>query len=80
MILGALVGLGVSVDELNTELKSLDIDPFEIVVDKVVEQGMSGVRGKVVLHEHHHHHHDHEHSNEGEHDHHHGRHLSAIKS
>ncbi len=73
MILGALVGLGVPVAELNEELKSLHIDPFEIVVDHVVEQGMSGVRAKVVLHEHHHHHHhDHDHG------HHHGRHLSTI--
>ncbi len=68
MILGALVGLGVSVEELNEELKSLNVDSFEIVVDKIVEQGMSGVRGKVKLHEHHHHHHDHDH----DHDHHHG--------
>ncbi|MBT8042719.1 MAG: LarC family nickel insertion protein, partial [Pontiella sp.] len=52
MILGALIGLGVSVDELNEELKSLQVDPFEIVVDEVVEQGMSGVRAKVELHEH----------------------------
>lgn len=71
MILGALVGLGVSVDELNEELKSLQVDPFEIVVDEIVEQGMSGVRAKVTLHEHHHHH-DHDHG------HHHGRHLSTI--
>ncbi|VGO20350.1 nickel pincer cofactor biosynthesis protein LarC [Pontiella sulfatireligans] len=71
MILGALIGLGVSVDELNEELKSLKVDPFEIVVDEVVEQGMSGVRAKVKLHEHHHHH-DHDHG------HHHGRHLSTI--
>ncbi len=71
MILGALVGLGVSVDELIEELKSLKVDPFEIVIDKIVEQGMSGVRAKVVLHEHHHHHHQ-------DHGHHHGRHLSAI--
>lgn len=77
MILGALVSLGVSVDELNDELKSLNVDPFEIVVDDIVEQGMSGVRGKVVLHEHHHHHHDHDHDHG--HDHHHGRHLSSIK-
>ncbi|QBG47161.1 nickel pincer cofactor biosynthesis protein LarC [Verrucomicrobia bacterium S94] len=74
MILGALVGLGVSVNELNEELKSLKVDPFEIVVDEIIEQGMSGVRGKVLLHAPHHHHHDHAH-----HDHHHGRHLSTIK-
>jgi len=70
MILGALIGLGVSSDELNEELKSLNVDPFEISADDVVEQGMSGVRAKVKVHEHHHHHHDH--------DHHHGRHLSTI--
>ncbi len=70
MILGALIGLGVPVDGLNAELKSLQVDPFEIIVDEVVEQGMSGIRAKVVLHDHHHHHHDHGH--------HHGRHLSTI--
>jgi uncharacterized protein (TIGR00299 family) protein len=70
MILGALVGLGVSVDELNEELKSLNVDPFEVLVDDVVEQGMSGVRARVVVHGHHHHDHDHGH--------HHGRHLSTI--
>lgn len=70
MLLGALIGLGVLVEELNEELKSLKVDSFEIVVEKVVEQGMSGIRAKVVLHEHHHHNHDHGH--------HHGRHLSTI--
>ncbi len=69
MILGALVGLGVSVDELNAELGALNVDPFEIVADEVVEQGMSGIRAKVVLQETHHH--DHHHG-------HHGRHLSTI--
>ncbi len=64
MILGALVGLGVSVDELNEELKSLNVDPFKISVDEIVEQGMSGVRASVSV-------------EEKKHDHH-GRHLSAI--
>ncbi len=73
MILGALIGLGVPVEELSEELKSLKVDPFEIIVDEVVEQGMSGVRAKVVVHEHRHHPHHH-----GEQDHHHGRHLSTI--
>ncbi|MEE9368821.1 MAG: nickel pincer cofactor biosynthesis protein LarC [Pontiella sp.] len=83
MILGALIGLGISAKELNEELKSLNVDPFEIIVDEINEQGMSGVRAKVKLEEHHHHHHDHSH--EHGHDHHdhshshdHGRHLSAI--
>lgn len=95
MILGALIGLGVSVDELNEELKSLKVDPFEIVVDEIVELGMTGVRAKVVLHEHHHHHdhdheqshkhHDHSHGTEHKHEaghghtHDHGRHLSTIQ-
>jgi len=69
MILGALIGLGVSVEELNEELKSLNVDPFEIVVDEVVEQGMTGVRAQVNVHAHHHNH---------DHGHHHGRHLSTI--
>lgn len=73
MILGALIGLGVPVEVLNEELKSLQVDPFEILVEEVVEQGMSGGRAKVVVHEHHHHPHHH-----GEHHHEHGRHLSTI--
>ncbi|HSR88402.1 MAG TPA: nickel pincer cofactor biosynthesis protein LarC [Pontiella sp.] len=73
MILGALIGLGVPVGELNEELKSLQVDPFEILVEDVVIQGMSGVRARVVVHDHRHHPHHH-----GEHDHHHGRHLSTI--
>ncbi len=73
MILGALIGLGVPVEELNEELKALKIDPFEIIVEDVVEQGMSGVRARVEVHEHRHHPHHH-----GEHEHHHGRHLSTI--
>ncbi|MEI6892253.1 MAG: nickel pincer cofactor biosynthesis protein LarC [Pontiella sp.] len=49
MILGALIELGVSVDELNAELQSLGVDPFEIVVEQVVEQGMTGLRARVEL-------------------------------
>jgi uncharacterized protein (TIGR00299 family) protein len=74
MILGALVGLGVSVGELNEELKSLNVDPFDISIDDINEQGMSGVRAKVKLNEHHHHHH-----HEQDHGHQHGRHLSTIQ-
>jgi uncharacterized protein (TIGR00299 family) protein len=83
MLLGALSDLGVSVEVLNETLKSLQVDPFEIVVDEVVVQGMSGVRARVVLEETHEHHHDHEHREDhGEEGHHHepnhGRHLSTI--
>jgi len=73
MILGALIGLGAPVEELNEELKSLKVDPFRIFVEEVVEQGMSGVRARVEVHEHHHHSHHH-----GEPHHEHGRHLSTI--
>tara|TARA_E500000178_G_scaffold356382_1_gene433838 strand:+ start:2009 stop:3301 length:1293 start_codon:yes stop_codon:yes gene_type:complete len=69
MLLGALTGLGVSVEELNETLRSLQVDPFEIVVDEVVVQGMSGVRARVVLEEAHGHRHDHEHNHEHNHDH-----------
>ena len=73
MLLGALVGLGVSVEMLNKTLKGLQVDPFEIVVNDVVVQGMSGIQTRVVLEEkivkkHHNHSHDHDH----------GRHLSTI--
>ena len=49
MILGTLIGLGVSVEELIDELRTLNVDPFEIVVDKVAEQGMDGVRASVRI-------------------------------
>ena len=76
MLLGALVGLGVSVESLNKTLKGLQVDPFEIVVKDVVVQGMSGVQARVMLGEKSadHPHHGHNHS----HDHEHGRHLSTI--
>ena len=76
MLLGALVGLGVSVMKLNETIKGLQLDPFEIVVKDVVVQGMSGVQTRVMLEEKSvdHHHHGHNHS----HDHEHGRHLSTI--
>ena len=73
MIIGALIGLGAPVEELNEELKSLQVDPFRILVDEVVEQGMSGIRARVEVEEHRHHPHHH-----GEHHHAHGRHLSTI--
>ena len=82
MLLGALVGLGVSLEGLNETLKGLQVDPFEIVVNDVVIQGMSGVQARVVLEEIHSghqdddHKHDHEHSHPHDHDH--GRHLSTI--
>ena len=51
MLLGALVGLGVSTEKLNEIIKGLQVDPFEIVVKDVVVQGISGVQTRVILEE-----------------------------
>lgn len=64
MILGSLIGLGVCINELNNELKSLNVDPFKILVDEVIENGITGVKTKVKVKE-----------NKNNH---HGRHLSSI--
>ena len=79
MLLGVFIGLGVSLEELNRELRTLQVDPFEIVADKVVIEGMSGIQARVELEEcstAHSHSHDHDH----DHHHDHGRHLSTILS
>ena len=69
MLLGALIGLGVSIEKITDALKNLKVDPFEIVADQVVIQGMSGIQARVILKESNHKH---------THDDHHGRHLSTI--
>jgi len=71
MILGALIGLGVDVDELNTELKSLMPDEFLIKTKAWQSHGINnGIQTKVEIPETHHHHHGH----------HHGRNFSDIKT
>lgn len=79
MILGALIGLGVNVDELNNELKSLIPDEFLIKSRPWQSHGINnGIQVEVEIHEHlHHHHHDHD----GHHHHHqHGRNFNDIKA
>ena len=79
MILGALIGLGVNVDELNNELKSLIPDEFLIKSRPWQSHGINnGIQVDVEIHEHHHHHHDHDHH--GHHHHHHGRNFNDIKT
>ncbi len=74
MILGALIGLGVDVEELNAELKSLMPDEFLIKSKAWKSHGINnGIQVEVEIVEHHHHHHDHEH-------HHHGRNFNDIKT
>ena len=72
MILGALIGLGVDVDELNAELKTLMADEFLIKSKPWQSHGINnGIQVEVEIHEHHHHHHG---------QHHHGRNFSDIKT
>lgn len=76
MILGALIGLGVDVRELNTELKSLIPDKFLIKSKPWQSHGINnGIQVEVEIHEHHHHHHDHH-----GHHHNHGRNFNDIKT
>ncbi|MFH1964127.1 MAG: nickel pincer cofactor biosynthesis protein LarC, partial [Acidobacteriota bacterium] len=48
MILGALVDLGLPVDFLSEELRKLPLSPYEIRVDRVSREGMSGMDLRVV--------------------------------
>ena len=49
MILGTLIDLGASVDELTTALRELPIDPFAITVEPAEGAGMHGTRATVEL-------------------------------
>jgi len=57
-------------DHLSSQLRKLQIQPFEIKTEKITREGMSGVDLKVVCRDPHHHdhdHHDHGHSHHGHH-------------
>ena len=70
MILGALIGLGIDVEELNGELKNLLPDAFLIKSKLWQSHGINnGIQVEVEIHEHCHHH-----------GHHHGRNFSDIKT
>ena len=47
MLLAALFGLGVSSEETEMALRSLDLDPFRIVAEPARESGMTGLRVRV---------------------------------
>ena len=86
MILGALIGLGANIDELNRELQDLIPDEFEIKAKAFQSHGINnGIQAEVEIHEHHHHHHHHhnhhdhddhahKHAHKHEHKHHHHEH------
>ncbi len=80
MLLGALIGLGADVKELNRLVGELIPGEFEIRTAPFESFGINGIQAGVVVHEHHHAHghgHDHEHGHE--HDHSHGRTFRAIR-
>ncbi|MCK4260444.1 MAG: nickel pincer cofactor biosynthesis protein LarC [Halanaerobiales bacterium] len=57
MILGALVDQGVDLKFLQDELKKLNIDEFELKVERVVKKGVSGTKVHVIFEEGHVHRH-----------------------
>ena len=60
MVLGALIDLGLDLDELNKELDKLGLsDEFNIKLKKVIKEGISGTHVEVELLEVHGHHHEH---------------------
>ena len=80
MILGALIGLGVNLDELNAELATLVPEKFEIRTQPWQSYGINnGIQAEVVIHKHEHHHHHHHEDHGHEHHHHHGRNFHDIK-
>jgi uncharacterized protein (TIGR00299 family) protein len=81
MILGALIGLGVDIDELNEELKKLLPEQFCIKCQPCQSYGINdGIRAEVEIKHEHSHHHTHErHGHHHHHHHSHGRTFHDIK-
>jgi uncharacterized protein (TIGR00299 family) protein len=81
MILGALVELGVSLDELKQALAGLTVESFDIITERSTSMHISGLRLKVNIkgqpeagepaepHDHHTHEHSREHTHEHSHTH-----------
>jgi len=57
MILGALIDAGLPLDVLKNELAKLDLDHYDLQVEKVTKKGIGGSKVKVLVDDHHHHHH-----------------------
>jgi pyridinium-3,5-bisthiocarboxylic acid mononucleotide nickel chelatase len=51
MVLGALVDLGLSIEELSEELSSLDLERFHIEAGEVQSHGLRATKVDVVVHE-----------------------------
>src|ERR1051325_11026716 len=73
MFVGALIDLGVSVRDLERELRKLDVGGYHLHVGRGKKSGIDGVKFDVHVEEHHHHEHDHDHHHDG------SRNFSEIK-
>src|SRR5258708_2371201 len=68
MIVGALIALGVEIDDLRRELAKLDLSGYSVDAHQVERSHISGVKFDVDV-EGQDHHHDHSHSGDHGHDH-----------
>ncbi len=70
MTIGALLDLGVDKDYLINELSRLNIEGYDLKIDRSKKNGITGTDFKVILEHSNHHSHDHSHDNhKHEHDH-----------
>ncbi len=75
MHLGALIDLGVPAQYLKDELKKLNLEGYELIIESGLKMGISGTKVTVNLTHHHHHHHASHHGHHHEH-----RNLDAIRT
>jgi uncharacterized protein (TIGR00299 family) protein len=77
MVLGALLDIGLPLEELRLALGSLALEVGGVTAERVLRSGVSATKFRWHEHaghrqgHHHHHHHDHEHDHAGDHDQHH---------
>lgn len=70
MTVAALLDLGINQEEFLNKLSSLNIEGYDIVIDRKVKEGMSGMDFDVILKDHQHSHdHQHGHTHQHKHDH-----------
>lgn len=95
MTLGALIDLGIDKDEFKSELLKLNLFEFDIVIEKVVKNAITGTDVTVIINSEleqiqkeilikenqlvHNHHHDHHENHHHTHNHSHGRNLMDIE-
>lgn len=79
MNLGAMVDIGVSFEQLELELKKLNIDGWHITFVNDIRKGISGTKVTVHLEKHSHRHHEHEKHTHKHHHHHSSRNFAQIK-